>query len=60
MHFLNVSILPQHYMEPRPPPVSKETTGACIPTENSGVLLAAVYTSPALACSDADIIELLR
>jgi hypothetical protein len=42
-----------------PPLVSVEATGVCIPTGNSQLLLAAVYKSPGLAWSDADITELL-
>jgi hypothetical protein len=42
----------------RPPFFKNEVTGVCIPTDDTKVLLAAVYKSPGHACNDADIIEL--
>jgi hypothetical protein len=42
-----------------PPLVSVESAGACIPIDNSKILLAAVYKSPGRVWIDADIIELL-
>jgi hypothetical protein len=44
----------------RPPFVSTEATGVCIPIGSNEVLLAAVYKSQGQARNDADIIELLR
>jgi hypothetical protein len=42
-----------------PPLISVEATGVCTPTDNSEVMLAAVYKSPGRAWNDADITELL-
>jgi hypothetical protein len=41
-----------------PPLLSVETTGVCIPTGNTGMFLAAVYTSPQRQWSDTNITEL--
>jgi hypothetical protein len=42
-----------------PPLVSIETTGVCLLTGSSEVLLAAVYESPGHTCNNADITELV-
>jgi exonuclease III len=52
-------VIPHNHVD-LPPLISVEATGVCIPIGNRKVLLAAVYKSPGIAWSDADINELLR